>query len=80
MSAEEMRAELESFVNQGLEEGWRGWPTRSQTAGFDQWRQACGSTPAALALFRGVREDLLLGSSGGISAESRPHRLETWLS
>ena len=26
MSSEEMRTELEIFVNQGLREGWRGWP------------------------------------------------------
>jgi hypothetical protein len=26
MSSEEMRNELEIFVNQGLREGWRGWP------------------------------------------------------
>jgi hypothetical protein len=26
MSSEEMRSELEIFVNQGLREGWRGWP------------------------------------------------------
>ncbi len=28
MSAEDMRIELETFVNQGLEEGWGGWPTK----------------------------------------------------
>jgi hypothetical protein len=26
MSSEEMRTELEIFVNEGLREGWRGWP------------------------------------------------------
>ncbi len=26
MSSEEMRTELEIFVNDGLREGWRGWP------------------------------------------------------
>ena len=26
MSSEEMRTELEIFVNQGLQQGWRGWP------------------------------------------------------
>ena len=26
MNPEEMRAELEIFVNRGLREGWRGWP------------------------------------------------------
>ena len=28
MSSEAMRTELESFVNQGLREGWRGWPLK----------------------------------------------------
>jgi hypothetical protein len=30
MSSEQMRVELESFVNKGLKEGWRGWPLKSQ--------------------------------------------------
>ncbi len=33
MSSEEMRTELEIFVNQGLREGWRGWP-RHDGLGF----------------------------------------------
>jgi hypothetical protein len=33
MSSEEMRTELEMFVNQGLREGWRGWP-RHDGRGF----------------------------------------------
>jgi hypothetical protein len=33
MSSEEMRAELEIFVNAGLQEGWRGWPLKSQEGG-----------------------------------------------
>ncbi len=33
MSSEEMRTELEIFVNQGLREGWRGWP-RHDNRGF----------------------------------------------
>lgn len=28
MSSEEMRIELESFVNKGLREGWTGWPVK----------------------------------------------------
>jgi len=32
MSAEDMRIELETFVNQGLQEGWRGWPMKGQFA------------------------------------------------
>ena len=30
MSAEDMRIELETFVNQGLAEGWCGWPTKQR--------------------------------------------------
>ena len=30
MSSEEMRTELEVFVNQGLQEGWRGWPRHDE--------------------------------------------------
>jgi hypothetical protein len=30
MSSEEMRNELESFVNRGLREGWVGWPMKSR--------------------------------------------------
>ena len=31
MSSEEMRIELERFVNQGLQEGWTGWPVKAGT-------------------------------------------------
>jgi hypothetical protein len=31
MSSEEMRIELERFVNAGLEEGWHGWPRKAET-------------------------------------------------
>ena len=78
MSAEEMRTELESFVNQGLEEGWRGWPTRGQATCFGEWPKACGSAPAAQ--FRRILEGLLLGDPERTATESRTHRLETWLS
>jgi hypothetical protein len=30
MSSEEMRIELESFVNTDLREGWRGWPLKAE--------------------------------------------------
>jgi hypothetical protein len=29
MDSEEMRTELERFVNTGLQEGWHGWPLKS---------------------------------------------------
>ena len=31
MSSEEMRVELETFVNAGLQEGWSGWPLKGQS-------------------------------------------------
>lgn len=30
MNSDEMRVELESFVNKGITEGWHGWPLKSQ--------------------------------------------------
>jgi len=30
MSSDEMRTELEIFVNEGLREGWRGWPLKGE--------------------------------------------------
>ncbi len=31
MSSEEMRVELEAFVNTGLQEGWCGWPVKEKS-------------------------------------------------
>ncbi len=31
MSSEEMRNELEAFVNTGLREGWGGWPLKEES-------------------------------------------------
>ena len=33
MSAEQMRMELEAFVNTGLREGWHGWPMKNRSSG-----------------------------------------------
>jgi hypothetical protein len=30
MNSEEMRTELEIFVNKGLREGWGGWPLKGE--------------------------------------------------
>jgi hypothetical protein len=30
MSSEEMRVDLESFVNEGLAQGWLGWPVKAR--------------------------------------------------
>ena len=53
MSSEEMRTELEIFVNEGLREGWRGWPLKSAN---DKTRP-CGSrrNVTALRIWRGGR-------------------------
>jgi hypothetical protein len=40
MSSEEMREELESFVNRGIEKGWEGWPLKDWPFDTDQCRLA----------------------------------------
>jgi len=79
MSAEEMRTELESFVNQGLAEGWCGWPTTRQSSRFGQWQETYHPMSMALASWQGVREGPLYGNSRWAAVESLPCRLETWL-
>ncbi len=37
MSSEEMRVELEAFVNTGLREGWCGWPLKEQGRVHRAW-------------------------------------------
>ena len=32
MNANDMRTELESFLNEGLDKGWCGWPTKRASA------------------------------------------------
>lgn len=36
-----MREELESFVNKGIEEGWRGWPLKEWSLNCDELRLTC---------------------------------------
>lgn len=48
MSSEEMRTELEIFVNEGLREGLRGWPLKSEI-------QKGRSGVASLRVWRGGR-------------------------
>ena len=40
MSSEEMRVDLESFVNKGIEEGWKGWPLRGLSRTREDWHQS----------------------------------------
>jgi hypothetical protein len=49
MSSEEMRIELERFVNTGLREGWTGWPLKGQNGPADR---LAGSWPAGPARIR----------------------------
>ena len=46
MSSEEMRAELEIFVNEGLREGRRGWPLKSESHKV----RPCGNRPNVTSL------------------------------
>jgi hypothetical protein len=38
MSSEEMRIELETFVNVGLQEGWHGWPRKAEACQTPRFR------------------------------------------
>ena len=53
MSSEQMRAELEIFVNEGLREGWHGWPLKSETQKGRSGRGRAGV--ASLQIWRGGR-------------------------
>jgi hypothetical protein len=41
MDSQEMREELESFVNKGIEEGWSGWPLKNWSTDGDALRLTC---------------------------------------
>jgi hypothetical protein len=53
MNSEQMRNELEIFVNKGLREGWRGWPLKSEI----QEGRSCGNrlNVTSLRIWRGGR-------------------------
>ena len=53
MSSEEMRTELEIFVNEGLRAGWRGWPLKSETPQGRSGGRRAGV--AGLQIWRGSR-------------------------
>lgn len=53
MNSEQMRAELEIFVNEGLRAGWRGWPLKSETQKGRSARERSGV--ASLRVWRGGR-------------------------
>jgi hypothetical protein len=67
MSSEQMRAELEVFVNEGLQAGWRGWPLKSEETRA-QARKSC-SRIASLRVWSGGRNQpaRLMGRLGPIA-------------
>ena len=54
MGAKDMRVELESFVNRGLQEGWHGWP-RKNTGRRDE-AQGEGAADGVDRFTRRIRE------------------------
>ncbi len=56
MDAEQMRVELESFVNKGLRKGLKGWPIKQASTQSQEALQTYCTMPTALALFQGVKE------------------------
>jgi hypothetical protein len=63
MSAEEMRNELETFVNRGLSEGWGGWPTKGFSPCRADLSVASYATPTAMTQI-GVRQNALAHDRG----------------
>jgi len=61
MSPEDMRMELERFVNTGLREGWTGWPIRAGACVVGDFR---GQWLA------GSAESWLVGSDGSACPEA----------
>jgi len=57
MDPEEMRAELEIFVNEGLREGWRGWPLKGEARKGSPRSGRLNVT--ALRVWRGGRSNLV---------------------
>lgn len=61
MSSEEMRVELEAFVNVGLREGWSGWPLKEAS----RVRRTSGLPLHPKSVWiRSKREDGLTGYGG----------------
>ena len=52
MSSEEMRTELERFVNTGLREGWTGWPLKADTCSDGRLAREWVTAPARAWLRR----------------------------
>jgi hypothetical protein len=73
MSSEEMREELESFVNQGLEEGWYGWPLKGWPFGAGQHWLAYGEDSAIEIEFFGSMPEQPFLAGGRLNRLFRTH-------
>ena len=56
MSSEEMRNELESFVNKGIREGWRGWPLKNWSFDCEGFRLTCCAEARGIGTLSRFRE------------------------
>lgn len=72
MSAEQMRVELESFVNKGLRDGLKGWPVKTASTPGAEGCQTYCSTSTAAALFHGAMEGPLLVAGPDVAWEQSP--------
>jgi len=72
MSAEQMRVELESFVNQGLRDGLKGWPVKTASTPGTEAPETYCSMPTAAALFHGVKEGPVLVARSDVAWERSP--------
>jgi hypothetical protein len=60
MNPDEMRVDLESFVNKGMAEGWSGWPLKDRLSGHHEgirsiyYRAAAGATGSSHNVLRRV--------------------------
>ena len=70
MSAEEMREELEVFVNEGLREGWNGWPLKQEMDTGRMLGQRLRIAP--MRIWRSSRNDstVLIGRQGVLRISS----------
>ena len=71
MSSEEMRVELESFVNEGLKKGWCGWPTKGLSSGArESGRTCCPMSMMPMLSGSMRRQDLFLGGGNSWSGQA----------
>lgn len=60
MSSEEMREDLESFVNEGIKEGRNGWPVKGRSSDVDEYPLEHGGEDGEIQPFDFMQERPLL--------------------